>query len=434
MIFSQQLNNEPRDPWGQAATAGPRRVAFTATAAEILNYLGEVINENGLASHIRYQHHLEAVKWSSKEHSWTIEGVRQDTGEAIRLTCNFLSMCQGYYRHAQGYTPQWEGMDDFAGEIVHPQTWPQDLDYEDKEVLVIGSGSTMSTLVPAIAYDAKHVTVLQRSPTFFFPIGDEDNLAEQLRALDIDESWIHEIVRRKRIYNGQLFARRAAAEPEVVREELIAAVRQQLPEGYDVETHFMPQYRPWQQRIARVPNGDFFTSIRDGRTTMVTDEIERFTEQGVLVKSGRELPADIAVTATGFDLCVFGDIAFTVDDRPVDFAATITYRGTMFTGVPNMAWVFGYFRASWTLRVDLAWKFYLPALAAYGSAGLQIGRAHTAARPTGDAAVSVGGRRGFQPQLHPARATSVAQNRRCPGVAAHAGLLARQGCLSGHRS
>ena len=331
--------------------------SFTATAAEILNYLGEVINENGLASHIRYQHHLEAVKWSSKEHSWTIEGVRQDTGEAIRLTCNFLSMCQGYYRHAQGYTPQWEGMDDFAGEIVHPQTWPQDLDYEDKEVLVIGSGSTMSTLVPAIAYDAKHVTVLQRSPTFFFPIGDEDNLAEQLRALDIDESWIHEIVRRKRIYNGQLFARRAAAEPEVVREELIAAVRQQLPEGYDVETHFMPQYRPWQQRIARVPNGDFFTSIRDGRTTMVTDEIERFTEQGVLVKSGRELPADIAVTATGFDLCVFGDIAFTVDDRPVDFAATITYRGTMFTGVPNMAWVFGYFRASWTLRVDLVGDF-----------------------------------------------------------------------------
>ena len=247
--------------------------SFTATAAEILNYLGEVINENGLAPHIRYQHHLEAVKWSSKEDSWTIEGVRQDTGEAIRLTCNFLSMCQGYYRHAQGYTPQWEGMDDFAGEIVHPQTWPQDLDYEDKEVLVIGSGSTMSTLVPAIAYDAKHVTVLQRSPTFSFPIGDEDNLAEQLRALDIDESWIHEIVRRKRIYNGQLFARRAAAEPEVVREELIAAVRQQLPEGYDVETHFMPQYRPWQQRIARVPNGDFFTSIRDGQTTMVTDEI-----------------------------------------------------------------------------------------------------------------------------------------------------------------
>ena len=382
--------------------------SFTATAAEILNYLGEVINENGLASHIRYQHHLESVKWYSKEHSWTIEGVRQDTGEAIRLTCNFLSMCQGYYRHAQGYTPQWEGMDDFAGEIVHPQTWPQDLDYEDKEVLVIGSGSTMSTLVPAIAYDAKHVTVLQRSPTFFFPIGDEDNLAEQLRALDIDESWIHEIVRRKRIYNGQLFARRAAAEPEVVREELIAAVRQQLPEGYDVETHFMPQYRPWQQRIARVPNGDFFTSIRDGRTTMVTDEIERFTEQGVLVKSGRELPADIAVTATGFDLCVFGDIAFTVDDRPLD----IRRNHYLSRYDVHRRAQYGLGLRLFPRQLDAASRsgrrFYLPALAAYGSAGLQIGRAHTAARPTGDAAVSAGGPRGFQPQLHPARPTSAA--------------------------
>jgi cation diffusion facilitator CzcD-associated flavoprotein CzcO len=215
----------------------------------------------------------------------------------------------------------------------------------------------MSTLVPAIAYDVQHVTVLQRSPTFFFPIGDEDDLAELLRKLDIDETWIHEILRRQRIYNGHLFAKRAAEEPEAVREELIDAVRQRLPEGYDVEKHFTPRNRPWHQRIARDPNGDFIASISDGRTTMVTDEIERFTEQGVFLRSGRELQADIVVTATGFNLCVFGDIAFSVDDQPVDFAETITYRGTMFTGVPNMAWVFGYFRASWTLRVDLIGDF-----------------------------------------------------------------------------
>jgi cation diffusion facilitator CzcD-associated flavoprotein CzcO len=329
----------------------------TATAAEILNYMGEVIEENELTQHIRYQHHLESAKWSSKDHIWTIEGVCKDTGESIRLSCNFLSMCQGYYRHSEGYTPAWEGMDGFAGQIVHPQHWPADLDHQDKEVLVIGSGSTMSTLVPAIAYDVQHVTVLQRSPTFFFPIGDEDDLAELLRKLDIDETWIHEILRRQRIYNGHLFAKRAAEEPEAVREELIDAVRQRLPEGYDVEKHFTPRNRPWHQRIARDPNGDFIASISDGRTTMVTDEIERFTEQGVFLRSGRELQADIVVTATGFNLCVFGDIAFSVDDQPVDFAETITYRGTMFTGVPNMAWVFGYFRASWTLRVDLIGDF-----------------------------------------------------------------------------
>lgn len=328
-----------------------------AKAEEILKYMQEVIEENKLDQHIRYQHHIETAKWSSEDHTWTIEGVRKDTGESFGLTCNFLWMCQGYYRHSEGYTPTWEGMDSFKGEIVHPQKWPKDLDYKNKNVVVIGSGSTMSTMVPAIADDCKHVTVLQRSPTFFFPNKNRNAMAEELRKLGIDEAWIHEIVRRQIIYNQTGFTKRAAEEPDVVREELLEAVRELLPEGYDVETHFTPKYRPWQQRIAVAPDGDFFASIRDGKTSMVTDEIDRFTEEGICTKSGEELEADIVVTATGLNLCVFGDIAFSVDEEVIDFADTVTYRGMMFTGVPNMAWIFGYFRASWTLRVDLVGNF-----------------------------------------------------------------------------
>lgn len=328
-----------------------------ATAEEILKYMQEVIEENELKQYIRYQHHIETAKWSSKDHTWTVEGVRKDTGEPVRFRCNFLWMCQGYYRHSTGYTPDWEGVDAFTGQIVHPQRWPEDLDYKDKDVIVIGSGSTMSTLVPAIAYDCKHVTVLQRSPTFFFPNRNKNEMADELRKLNVDETWIHEIVRRQMVYTGNAFAKRAVEEPEVVRKELIGAVRQLLPEGYDVVTHFTPRYRPWQQRITVAPDGDFFATIRDSKTTMVTDEIDRFTEKGIHLKSGKELEADIIVTATGLNLCVFGDIAFSVDEKSVDFSETITYRGMMFTDVPNMAWIFGYFRASWTLRVDLVGNF-----------------------------------------------------------------------------
>lgn len=328
-----------------------------AKAEEILKYMKEVIEENELDQHIRYQHHIKTAKWSSEDLTWTIEGVRVDTGESICMTCNFLWMCQGYYRHSEGYTPEWEGMDSFKGKIVHPQNWPEDLDYKDKDVIVIGSGSTMSTLVPAIAADCNHITVLQRSPTYFFPNRNKNAMADELRKLDIDETWIHEIVRRQMIYNQTVFTKRAAEEPEEVKKELLSAVRELLPENYDVETHFTPRYRPWRQRIAAAPDGDFFATIRDGKASMVTDEIERFTEKGIRLKSGKELEADIIVTATGLNLCVFGDIAFSVDEKPVDFADTITYRGMMFTGVPNMAWIFGYFRASWTLRVDLVGDF-----------------------------------------------------------------------------
>jgi cation diffusion facilitator CzcD-associated flavoprotein CzcO len=328
-----------------------------ATAEEILQYMGGVIEENDLARHIRYRHAISSARWSSLDNRWTIEGTHTDTGEAFRLTANFLWMCQGYYRHSEGYTPEWPGLADFKGRIVHPQTWPKDLDYEGKKVVVIGSGATAATLVPAIAEDVGHVTMLQRSPTFFRAARNADDLADTLRRLEVDENWIHEIVRRKILHDQDVFTRRSFEEPEKVKDELLAGVRAHLGPDFDVETHFTPTYRPWRQRIAFVPDGDLFQGIRSGKASVVTDEIARFTEKGILLKSGQELEADIIVTATGFHLNALGDIAFGIDGKPLDFSETVTYRGMMFTGVPNMAWVFGYFRASWTLRSDLVADF-----------------------------------------------------------------------------
>lgn len=334
-----------------------------ATAAEILKYLGEVIAENGLVSHIRYGHTITAASWSSAEGRWTIAATRTDTGEERRFTAGFLWMCQGYYRHAQGYTPAWPGMDRFRGRIVHPQTWPDDLDYRDKDVVVIGSGATAATLIPALARDCRHITMLQRSPTYFFPGRNRDDLVETLRELELPDAWIHEIARRKILRDQALFTRRAREEPDIFKGELLGGVRAMLGPDYDLDTHFTPGYRPWRQRIAFVPDGDLFQAIRAGKASVVTDEIARFTETGLLLASGRELPADIIITATGFNLSALGDIAFAIDGEPLDFAGTITYRGMMFTGVPNLLWVFGYFRASWTLRADLLADFVCRLLA-----------------------------------------------------------------------
>jgi cation diffusion facilitator CzcD-associated flavoprotein CzcO len=335
----------------------PWRSAPIATAAEILAYMGEVIEENGLARHIRYHHRIASASWSSEDALWTIDATRTDTNEPVQFTANFLWMCQGYYRHTEGYTPQWDGMDSFKGRIVHPQTWPEDLDVTGKRVVVIGSGATAATLVPAIANDCAHVTMLQRSPTYFRTGRNAIALAEELRALQIDETWIHEIVRRRILKDQDTFSRRTVTEPEVVKQELLANVRAYLGPDYDISTHFTPSYRPWRQRIAFIPDGDLFQGVRDGKASVVTDEIERFTETGIQVRSGEVLQADVIVTATGFNLNVLGDIDCQIDGAPLVFGDTVTYRGMMFTGVPNMAWVFGYFRASWTLRSDLVADF-----------------------------------------------------------------------------
>jgi cation diffusion facilitator CzcD-associated flavoprotein CzcO len=335
----------------------PWTSAPIATAAEILNYMGEVIEENGLGNHIRYRHKIATAHWSSRDNVWRLEATRLDTGESLSFTANFLWMCQGYYRHSEGYTPKWSGMAEYRGQIVHPQNWPEVLDYAGKRVVVIGSGATAATLIPAIADECKQVTMLQRSPTFYRTGRNAIAIADELRELQIDESWIHQIVRKKILHDQAVFTSRSFTEPEVVKQELLAGVRAYLGPDYDLGTHFTPKYRPWRQRIAFIPDGDLLEAIGAGKASVVTDEIEKFTETGILLRSGKVLEADIIITATGFNLNVLGDIDFAVDGKPLVFSDTVTYRGMMFTGVPNMAWVFGYFRASWTLRADLVADF-----------------------------------------------------------------------------
>jgi len=322
-----------------------------ATADRIMAYLTEVVEDNGLDRHIRYRHRIVSADWSDADAMWTL--TVDNDGETRTYRTRFLWMCQGYYRHAEGYTPEWAGMEDFEGRIVHPQTWPEDLDYTGKKVAIIGSGATTATLVPAMADKTEHITVIQRSPTFFNPGTNADELADQLRALEIDETWIHAIVRKKLLEEQKQRVYRAAREPEAVAKEMIATVAEHLGPDVDLEKHFTPRYRPWQQRVAFIPEGDFFVPFRDGRASLVTDTIDHFTKNGIVMSSGEEIEADIVITATGFNLCVLGDIAFSIDGEPVDMAETVTYQGMMFTGVPNMVWVFGYFRASWTLRVEM---------------------------------------------------------------------------------
>lgn len=328
-----------------------------ATAAEILKYLGEVIDESGLGTHIRYRHRITRASWSSDEKRWTIEATRGGAGETVRLTAGFIWMCQGYYRHSDGFTPEWPGMRDFEGIAVHPMQWPDDLDYGDKAVVVIGSGATAATVVPAMADTAGHVTMLQRSPTYYFAERNAIAIADELRDLGVEEGWIHEIVRRRILRDQDIFQKRTFSEPEVVSEELISVARKYLGPEFDLERHFTPRYRPWQQRIARIPDADLYKAIAAGKASVVTDEIDHFDRTGIVLKSGSHLDADIIVTATGFHLSALGDISFEIDGNPLVFGDTVTYRGMMFAGVPNMAWVFGYFRAAWTLRSDLVADF-----------------------------------------------------------------------------
>lgn len=323
----------------------------------ILQYMGEVIDENQLDRFICYNHLIARASWSTEDAMWTVDVDRTDTGDSVRYRANFLWMCQGYYNHDQGYTPEWEGLDSFEGEVIHPQRWPEDVKLAGKHVVVIGSGATAATLIPAIAEESAHVTMLQRSPTYFRVMGNRNELADELRELDIPEEWTHEIVRRKIAKEQVFFQDMAAKFPELVKEELFKGIREILGDDYDLEPHFTPTYRPWRQRVAIVPDGDFFKSIKSGKASVVTDQIDRFTPTGILLQSGDELEADVVITATGFNLNVLGDIDFTIDGRALDFNDRVTWRGAMFTGVPNLVWIFGYFRASWTLRVDMLADF-----------------------------------------------------------------------------
>ena len=327
-----------------------------AAGDDILNYLGETIDDDDLDQHIRYRHEVVAASWSTDNQQWLVRTIEKESGEQRDYRCNFLWMCQGYYQHAEGYTPQWQGMDEFKGPIVHPQTWPEDLDYSGKRVVVIGSGATAATLIPNMADACSHITMLQRSPTYFWTGENRNELADQLRELEVPEEWIHEIVRRSILKIAKDIQYLSMSDPDIIKEELFKVIRDILGEDFDM-SHFTPSYRPWQQRLAYVPDGDFFEGIKSGKVSVVTDHIDRFTAKGILTKSGELLEADIIITATGFNLSVMGDIAFMVDDVAIDFGKTFTYRGLMNSGVPNMAFMFGYLRSSWTMRVDLVCDF-----------------------------------------------------------------------------
>ncbi|MFT3977677.1 MAG: NAD(P)/FAD-dependent oxidoreductase [Sphingomonas bacterium] len=328
-----------------------------ASGAEILKYMGEVIAENGIDRHIRYGHRITACRWSSAENLWHVDAVRKADGATVSFTCNFMWMCQGYYDHEKPYIPDWPGRENYRGLFVHAQLWNPATDYAGKRVLVIGSGATAATVVPALAEKAAHVTMLQRSPTYFFCSPNQNELADRLREIGVDEPTIHRVVRLQVLHDQDVLTRRCQEEPEAVFEELKALVRAYAGEDFQFEPHFTPRYRVWQQRLAFCPNGDIFQAVAAGKVSVVTDQIERFTEKGVLTKSGEELEADIVIAATGFRLSVLGDIPFSVDGRAIDWHDTVNYRGMMFTGVPNLFWVMGYFRASWTLRVDMMGDF-----------------------------------------------------------------------------
>ena len=324
-----------------------------ATADKILKYLDEALDEQDIRKHIRYRHKVTDANWSNEDKQWTLTVIDISSGDALTFTGNFLWMCQGYYQHSKGYTPNFPGMRRFKGHIVHPQTWPEDLDYMDKEVLVIGSGTTAATLIPAMADATKHITMLQRSPTYFFALPNRSIARDMLRKINVSREWIHDIVRNDILVNQKTLTRRSFEDSEALKNELVSGARLHLGPDVDVDKHFTPSYRPWRQRLAVLPDGDLFQSIRKGKASVVTDHIETFTEDGILLQSGIELKADIIITATGFNMSAMGDVVFNVGGRTVDFSKTWGHRTIQFSDIPNMAWVFGYLRASWTLRADL---------------------------------------------------------------------------------
>jgi cation diffusion facilitator CzcD-associated flavoprotein CzcO len=328
-----------------------------ADGPAILKYIREVASDHGIDSKIRYGHRVVAASWSTAEARWTVEVDCGPQRERRMLTCNFLWMCSGYYDYAGGYLPDFPGMDQFKGRIVHPQKWPDDIDYAGKRVVVIGSGATAVTLVPAMAdTGAAHVTMLQRSPTYMAMRPSKDPFATRLRRR-LPLGLAYAMTRWRNVLFGMYVYQMCKRRPEKVKRLLLGGVRKALGPDYDIETHFTPRYNPWDQRLCLVPDADFFRTIRQGKVSVVTDHIDTFTETGLRLESGAELPADLIVTATGLVLIPLGGVRLTVDGRAVEPSQTFIYKGMMYSDVPNLASVFGYTNASWTLKADLVCEY-----------------------------------------------------------------------------
>jgi cation diffusion facilitator CzcD-associated flavoprotein CzcO len=339
-----------------------------ADGASILRYIRETAAEYGVAEKIRYRHRVVRAEWSSEDSRWTVEAERADTGETVRITCGFLYVCSGYYRYDEGYRPEFKGEDRFSGRIIHPQHWPEDVDCTGKRVVVIGSGATAVTLVPALAERAANVTMLQRTPTYIASLPADDPFAGALlRALP--DRVVYPIVRWKNVLLQLVFYRLCRRWPTLMKRFIRRGVERSLPPGYDVDTHFKPPYDPWDQRFCLVPDSDLFEVISNGRAELVTDRIESFTEGGIELQSGGELEADVIIAATGLNLLFLGGIELVVDGEPIDTAGSMTYRGMMLNGVPNLAFAVGYTNASWTLKVDLVSEYVCRLLAHMDATG-----------------------------------------------------------------
>ncbi len=331
-------------PWRheKAITDGP----------SILQYIRDTAEEYGIDHKIRFSNRVTRAVWSSSDARWTVEVEVGPEKRVIRYSCSFLYMCSGYYDYSEGYMPGWPGMNRFRGAIVHPQQWPANLDYEGRRVVIIGSGATAVTLAPAMAAQASHVTLLQRSPTYVVSLPAQDAIAKRLHKW-LPARLAHSLARWKNVLVSMFFYNLARVSPQRMKQQILRAVQDELGPDYDVGKHFTPTYNPWDQRLCLVPDSDLFEVIRSGRVSVVTDEIETFTETGLRLRSGEELKADIVVTATGLKVKLLGGMQIIVDDAPVDLPETLLYKGMMFSDVPNLACAIGYTNASWTLKCEL---------------------------------------------------------------------------------
>jgi monooxygenase len=327
-----------------------------ADGASIKRYIEDTAREYGVRDKIRFHHQVLSADWSTQDARWTVTARRSDTGETVRLTCSWISACSGYYRYDEGFRPTFAGEETFTGEIVHPQHWPEDLDVTGKQVVVIGSGATAVTLVPSLADDAGHVTMLQRTPSYIMSLPGRDPLAQVLRS-KLPGTLAYPIVRWKNVLLSTLLYQLSRRRPAMIKKLIRRLTQKQLPEGFDVDTHFNPPYNPWDQRLCLVPDGDLFRTLRHGKASIVTDTVARFTERGIDLESGAHLDADVIITATGLNLLPLGGMALSIDGVRVDLSTTVSYKGMMISGVPNFTMVIGYTNASWTLKADLVNRY-----------------------------------------------------------------------------